>query len=343
MGLPLSPIIADLVMRRLERLSLMSFNRSCPFYYRYVDDICTAVTPSDIEALLQAFNSFHPRLQFTIEIGGDKLEFLDVTIFRLNSKLIFDRYRKPFFSGRFLNFNSNHPVSQKKGTIYSLVDRAFILSDCSFHTKNLIFVINILLENDYLLPFIFNTVNQRIKQLLKTKYMTQDNSTENLNDVQSSSWLMVPFIPHHTERFKRFSNNDVRVSFHSPNKMAKYIKVQKDSLSKNSKNNVVYKISCENCDASYVGQTDRQLKTRISEHRNHIRHNASTLSVITEHRLQYGHEFQWDNIEILDEEPCYRKRLVSEMLNIKRQKNSLNLQTDTEGLHKAYIPIINKF
>ena len=31
------------------------------------------------------------------------------------------------------------------------------------------------------------------------------------------------------------------------------------------------------------------------------------------------------------------------MLNIKKQKNSLNLQTDTEGLHKAYnISIVNK-
>ena len=30
------------------------------------------------------------------------------------------------------------------------------------------------------------------------------------------------------------------------------------------------------------------------------------------------------------------------MLNIKKQKNSLNLQTDTKGLHKAYISIVNK-
>ena len=107
------------------------------------------------------------------------------------------------------------------------------------------------------------------------------------------------------------------------------------------KSNVICKISCNNCDASYVGQTGRQLKIRITEHRNHIRHNTSVRSVITEHRLQYDHDFQWDNVKIL-EEPCYRKPLISEMLNIKKQKNSVNLQTDTEGLHKAYIPIVNK-
>jgi len=139
------------------------------------------------------------------------------------------------------------------------------------------------------------------------------------------------------DKFKRFNKNDMRVSFHSPNEMGKYIKVQKDICPRTSKSNVVYKISCNNCDASYVGQTGRQLKIRITEHRNHIRHNTSVRSVITEHRLQYDHDFQWDNITILNEEPYYRKRLISEMLNIKKQKNSLNLQTDTEGFHKAYI------
>ncbi|KYN31581.1 hypothetical protein ALC56_14079, partial [Trachymyrmex septentrionalis] len=94
---PLSPVITDLVMKRLETVSLMSLN------------------------------------------------FI-------------------LFSRRFLNFNSNHSIAQKKGTIFSLVDRAFLLSDFMFHTKNLTFIINILLDNDYSLTFIFDTVNQRIKK-----------------------------------------------------------------------------------------------------------------------------------------------------------------------------------
>ena len=93
--------------------------------------------------------------------------------------------------------------------------------------------------------------------------------------------------------------------------MDKYIKVQKDICPHTSKSNVVYKISCNNCDASYVGQTGRQLKIRITEHRNHIRHNTSVRSVITEHRLQYDHDFQCDKVKILDEEPCFKKRLIS--------------------------------
>ena len=150
----------------------------------------------------------------------------------------------------------------------------------------------------------------------------------------------------HTFRFTRINlENLIKTTSgfpFSPNKMGKYIKVQKDICPHTSKSNVLYKISCNNCDASYVGQTGRQLKIRITEYRNHIRHKTSVRSVITEHKLQCNHDFQWDNIKILDEEPCYRKRLISEMFYIKKQKNSLNLQTNTEGLHKAYLPIVNK-
>ena len=124
--------------------------------------------------------------------------------------------------------------------------------------------------------------------------------------------------------------------------MRNFIRAQKDILPIQSNKNVVYKISCKNCDASYVGQTMRQLKTRMSEHRNHIHRNTTTQSVITEHRINLDHEFDWENVQILDREPYLSKRLVSEMAHIKLQKNSLNSQTDTDFLHHAYVSILNK-
>lgn len=45
----------------------------------------------------------------------------------------------------------------------------------------------------------------------------------------------------------------------------------------------------------------RQLKTRISEHRNDINRNTNNHSVITEHRKDLSHEFDWNNVEILGE------------------------------------------
>lgn len=134
----------------------------------------------------------------------------------------------------------------------------------------------------------------------------------------------------------------VKLSYRSLNKMNRFIKVHKDPCLQSDRNNVVYKINCGNCDASYVGQTKRQLHTRISEHRNHIRRNTTNHSVITDHRIIYNHDFDWNNIEILDNEPHLHKRLISEVLHIKRQRNSLNLQTDTKCLPDTYFTVLDK-
>lgn len=91
-----------------------------------------------------------------------------------------------------------------------------------------------------------------------------------------------------------------------------------------------------------MGRTGRLLGTRIKEHHNSIKRNTSQVSVISEHRLLY-HEFNWEDVEILDKESYLGKRLISEMIHIKRQKNDLNLYSDTEKLNDTFIPIIERF
>jgi len=45
------------------------------------------------------------------------------------------------------------------------------------------------------------------------------------------------------------------VGFCCLNKLSRFIKVHKDVDHASFKNNVIYKISCNDCDATYVGQT----------------------------------------------------------------------------------------
>jgi len=80
------------------------------------------------------------------------------------------------------------------------------------------------------------------------------------------------------------------------------IKGHKDTLSISCAKNVVYKISCNDCDAPYAGRTSRQLETHIKEHRSHINRNTTTQSVITNHKIYHNHNFKWNNIEIIDKE-----------------------------------------
>jgi len=77
------------------------------------------------------------------------------------------------------------------------------------------------------------------------------------------------------------------VGFRCLNKLSRLIKVHKDMDQPLSKNNVVYKIFCKNCEATYAGQTKRQLKTRFKEHKNNLKQDQSKHSVISEHITKY--------------------------------------------------------
>src|SRR5436190_18793427 len=279
-----------------------------------------------------------------MEVGIDnKLNYLDISLILNNEHLIFDWYHKPSFSGRYLNFYSQHPLCQKRGTVIGLIDRILLLSHPKFHEKNFSFVIDVLISNNYPIEFIFETFQKRIKTLIQ-----RTNPRNNIQQAQGMcqgppiSYFTVPYISNLSERFKNITKGiDVRISYFSLNKINNIVRTHKDALPHMSRSNIVYKINCNNCDASYVGQTGRQLMTRIKEHKNHIKRKNPTKSVVTEHRIDLRHDFDWDNIEVLDHEPIYHKRLVSEMLYIKRQKNSINLQTDIEGLHHSYFTAID--
>lgn len=70
-------------------------------------------------------------------------------------------------------------------------------------------------------------------------------------------------------------------------KLNNFIKLHKNPTDHMANNNIVYKISCKECDASYIGQTKRKLNTRISEHKRNI--NQSDLSVVSRHIIDMNH------------------------------------------------------
>jgi len=336
MGSPLSPIIADLALQNLESHSLKNLSFIPLFYIRYVDDIAMAVPRMSLNELLHNFNTFHPRLKFTLENGGTSLNFLEITMINSDGNLIFDWYHKPTYSGRLLNFHSKHPMTQKRGIITSSIDKILLLSNPKFHQKNFLFLINNLLMNDYPLETIFCSIRKRLS--VKFQQLNHGTSQSDTKD----NYFVIPYIDHISSKFIQYFKNipTLKLTFFGINKLNKFIKVHKDPLPFLSRSNVVYKINCLDCDASYVGQTRRLLKQRIEEHRNHIRRDTTQTSVITDHRLKFSHEFDWENVEILDEEVYFNRRLISEMIYIKKQHKGLNLQKDTELLDPIYSNII---
>jgi len=226
--------------------------------------------------------------------------------------------------------------------MYSLIDRVIRLSHPEFQENNFDYIINVLLDNGYPLDTIFSAIRKRLHTTFhRTSFLTP-NTQINV-DKPTHSYFTIPYVSCIAKNFMQFFSNIsfTKLSFSCHNKLSRFIKVQKDSLPSSLRSNVVYQLNCQNCNASYVGQTKRALSVRVNEHRSHIIRNSSQQSVITEHRLLYKHDFDWDNVQILDEETNYNKRLISEMIFIKKQKFGLNAQTDTELLDPIYNDILS--
>ena len=168
MGSPLAPILSHIVMVDLEKTCIEKLSFRPALYKRYVDDIIIALPSDRINETLNIFNSYHQKLQFTIETEiNNTISFLDIALTREDNQITTNWYRKPTWSGRFINFFSCHPMPQKIGIIYMLVDRALKLSHPKHHKVNLKLVRNTLHLNCYPMRFINKYFNKR-KRAIQT-------------------------------------------------------------------------------------------------------------------------------------------------------------------------------
>jgi len=146
--LPLSPIIANLVLQDLEERTLEKIDCNILYYFRYVDDILLSAPSDQISKILDIFNNFYSRLQFTVEYENNrKLSFMDLMLEVNDNMFLVDwwfleRFHKEIFSERLLSYYSNHSIHHKVGAICNLVDRVISLSHSNFQQKTSNYVLN---------------------------------------------------------------------------------------------------------------------------------------------------------------------------------------------------------
>jgi len=62
--------------------------------------------------------------------------------------------------------------------------------------------------------------------------------------------------------------------------------------------------------------------------------------VISNHHVENNHVMNWGEVKIVDKERSYTKRIISEMIYIKKQTKGLNKQSDIDLLPETYFPLI---
>ena len=191
-------------------------------------------------------------------------------------------FRKPTYTGLITKWNSFVPYSYKVSTISSMVYRAIrICSSYKLLHEEFEFIEFIGVQNGYPTGFIkaqirktlgryFDKVNGT--QIYKSQTKNKDNKDNSIKKEQI--FLDIPFFGKTTETFgKRIINlaKSINPLIHvqpiqrPPCSISKYFPT-KDPIPKLLKSNVVYKINCSDCEATYIGKTIRQTCRRLQEH-----------------------------------------------------------------------------
>ena len=80
--------------------------------------------------------------------------------------------------------------------------------------------------------------------------------------------VIIPYIRGFSEELKRsFGGYGIPTYFKPTNTLHQLLVHPKDPVGKDKVVGPVYKISCEECEVTYVGETERSLKARFGEHR----------------------------------------------------------------------------
>ena len=148
---PVSTVIANIYMEHFEPLTIPTSPILIKWWFRYGDDVHSATRKDQVNKLQEHLNSIDSHIKFTIELPGtDGLPFLDTLTKPTHNSIESTVYRKPTHTGRYLDYNSNHPISAKLSVIHTVIHRAKqVCSTPEFLAKEMDHFPKVLQDNCY--------------------------------------------------------------------------------------------------------------------------------------------------------------------------------------------------
>ena len=121
------------------------------WWFRYVDDVYSAIRKDQVNQLQKDLNSIDSHIKFTMELPGtDGLPFLDTLAKPTPNSFVSTVYRKPTQTDRYLDYNSNYPISAKLSVMHTLIHRAkHVCSTPDFLAKEMDHLHRVLQDNHY--------------------------------------------------------------------------------------------------------------------------------------------------------------------------------------------------
>ena len=194
---------------------------------------------------------------------------------RDNNELRTTVYRKPTHTDRLLDESSYNPTSHKATTIRTLTRRAQLVCDTPDSLRD---------ENRYL-ERVFHKNNYNADFIKQTFYRPTEADATNRNPTPLTT-VTIPYIKGTSETISRILlPYNIRVAHKPTTTLRQLLTNVKDRDEPNNRQGAVYKIKCSDCQASYIGETGRNLNTRLTEHKRATRNGDANNYIAVHHQL----------------------------------------------------------
>ena len=151
--------------------------------------------------------------------------------------------------------------------------------------------------------------------------------------------VIMPYVQNTTDRIgKLLRKHNIKPVFKPLKTIKDTIPSTKDKVPLETEG--VYKITC-GCGKHYVGQTGRQIKTRIKEHESDTRHARVKKSAVAEHSAECQKTVDFTKAKVLSRETRWTDQMVRESIEIYKHGNNFNRE-DGFTLPRAWKPILQK-
>jgi len=272
MGSPVSPLLANLFMEWLEKQAIATAPIECKpkFWKRYVDDVLELIKKGQVRNLTDHINTIDPtgNIKFTYEEEDKQIPFLDTLLVRREDgsvKLLV--YRKKSHTDQYLNFGSHHPLNHKLAVIRTLLDRCYsIVTEEDDRKKKEEHVAKALSKCGYP-PWTID----RIKQDIMEKSLKDETKKVKTTRGNYKGMVVVPYVKGLSEAFARILKSHGIATANRPHRtLRNFVVHPKDKVKDEEKTELIYRISCNNCSSSYIGETGRKFGLRTKEHKKEV-------------------------------------------------------------------------
>ena len=307
------------------------------FACRYVDDYLVGFRGGEesVEAWVAALNIKDPAITLTHELEeGGRISYLDLTIQRTPNGFKTSVYRKASNTGQVVPFNSfTDPRFLRSAVVSDTIRAVRYCKETKERDKEFDHIARKFTRYGYPPTFVHAAVQSAIKSLrLKARALPAPPS---LSD-RPPRRVSFPFFGSgfHVLR-RKASKIGISVVGKTSNTIGSILcSRHKHHLPKGQEAGVVYGIRCR-CDGYYVGETHRELETRVSDHRRCCTSGTGSSAFATHKGCDP--DFSMDSVDILGQEDNDRLRLLTEsaMIQTLGGRNTILVSPNDKAINRV--------